>query len=192
MNKERFREESCNSFYAVKFPQKSNQIKKTIFLIILGILISGCGSVGYMTMTEHNYKTGESTKIEYSPVFSSDSLLLPEDLELRVNTTIMKTTGLFSSNLESEATALVRIKNNSQHIHTCNFKKIVIDDQGFYFDAPDIILKPGEAVDSKEISVKVPTYNDTFYLILFYELNSQYTSKNFTMKRLKVQELKNN
>lgn len=174
---------------------------KSIIVIVIALLFSGCAT-GYMTSYKYDPKVGQETKTTYSPLFSSDSISLAGGAEFRVSVVITRRVepisysllasvgGLPSEDLESKATAVVHFKNDSQQIYKINLRKITIASNEFNVRVPEIILRPENRIDSKEVTIKAPTYDTTFSLNLQYDLNGQTMSHNFSMQRQTMENLK--
>lgn len=174
---------------------------KLLTLIVAMFLLSGC-AVGFMTSYSQDPNTGKSIKRVYSPLFSSDSASLAEGAEFRVSVVITRRVepisynllssvgGLTPDDMESKATAVIHFKNDSQQTYQIDVREINILNQGFPVKIPEVVLKPGDRFDTKQIAVKAPTYDTDFSLKLRYELESKSTSQIFAMKREKMDDLK--
>ncbi len=175
-------------------------MKQLIQILMVSLLMSGCAT-GFMTSYSYDPKVGRETKTVYSPLFSSGSAPLAEGAEFRISVVITRRVepisynlfasigGLTAEDLESKATAVVHFKNDSQQIYKITLRKINIGNNEFAIRAPEIILKPGDRLDTKEVVVKAPTYNTAFSLNLQYDLNGQSMNKSFSVRRQTMEEL---
>lgn len=174
--------------------------KQLIVICVIVLLLSGCAT-GLMTIYTYDPNSKKSTKTVYSPLFSSDSTPLAEGAEFRVSVVITRRVepisysllssigGLGPDDLESKATVVVHFKNDSQQVYRINLKKIKIQSQEVAINLPEIVLDPRERFDTKSFIVKVPTYDTSFGIDLFYGLNGDSFSKKFTMTRQTMEEL---
>lgn len=177
-----------------------DKLKSLVTLVLGMFLLSGCAT-GFMTSYSSDPKTGQSIKTVYSPLFSSDSSLLANGAEFRVSVVITRRVepisysllsavgGLTPDDMESKATAVVHFKNDSQQTYKIALKEINILNQGFFVRIPEIILKPGDRFDTKQILVKAPTYDTDFTLGLQYEIDGKTLSRTFSMRRETMEDL---
>lgn len=168
--------------------------------LLAALLLSGCAA-GVMSSYTYDQNTGRDIKTVYSPLFSSDSQFLAEGAEFRVSVVITRRIepishslaasigGLTSEDIESKATAVVHFKNDSDRIYRISLKKITALNQDFPISSSEIILKPGDRFDSREFAVKAPTYDTIFNLSLFYDIDGQPSTQNFSMRRKTSDEL---
>ena len=169
--------------------------------ILIAFLFSGCAT-GYMSSSTYDPQIGKTTKTVYSPLFSTESLPLAEGAEFRVSVVITRRVepisynllasvgGLTPDDMESKATTVVHFKNDSQQTYRIDLKEINILNQGFFVKIPEIVLKPGDRFDTKQIAVKAPTYDTGFKLDLHYEIEGKPTSQIFAMRRERMEDLR--
>ena len=172
-----------------------------IILLVVMLLLSGCAT-GFMTNYSYDPKVGRETKTVYSPLFSSDSAPLAQEVEFRVSVVITRRVepisynllasmgGLTAEDMESQATTVVHFKNDSQQTYRIDLKEINILNRGFVVRIPEIILKPGDRFDTREIAIKAPTYDTSFTLSLRYEIEDGPASQIFAMRRERIEDLK--
>jgi hypothetical protein len=174
--------------------------KQLIIICVMALLFAGCAA-GSMCVYTYDPSSKKSTKTEYSSLFLSDSTSFAEGAEFTVSVVNTRRVepisygllgsigGLTSDDLESKATVVVHFKNDSQQAYRINLKKITILKQDFIINFPEIVLDPGDRFDTKVFSAKIPTYDTSFELDLFYELKGRLLTEKFTMSRQTIEEL---
>ncbi|GEM_PF-3160693 len=176
-------------------------MRKIFVLIITVFLTSGCAT-GYMYSSTYDPVTKKSTKVVYSPLFSTNSFPLAEGAEFRMSVVITRRVepityslltsigGLGPDDMESTATVEGHFKNDSQKIYHITMNKLRIQNRDYVINASEIVLKPGDRYDTKAMAIKAPTYDVAFVLGLDYELDGKSLSQQFPMKRRSMEEIK--
>ena len=173
-------------------------MRKLFILMVGALLTSGCAS-GYMYSSTYDPATNKKMEVVYSPLFFSDSYSLADGAEFKVSVVITRRVepisygllasigGLGPDDLESSATVVVHFKNDSQELYKIQLNRF---NQGSPIGVPEIILKPGDRFSTREIPLKVLTYEKAFNLELDYQLNGRHFSQIFSLKRETVEDLR--